>query len=281
MSAVATILALVSSLSWGTADFIGGQISKRYPAFFVVGVSQAFGLLLMLVVATVTDSWGLPMDWLPWAVLASVSGFTGLGLFYAAMSTGAVGVVSPITALGGLGPIILGLVRGDEPSTVQYLGLLVALIGVVLASGPELSGDTGARPVVLAIAATILFGICLMAIALGSQTSAVMTMTGMRLTTVTALCVVGLIAVLRGRRQHVRDARDAGLLAAIGVLDVSANLFYGIATSMGVLALVSVLGSVYPVVTVLLAWKFLGERLKVIQYVGVALALGGVAAIVA
>lgn len=171
--------------------------------------------------------------------------------------------------------------RGDEPTAVQYVGLLVALIGVVLASGPELSGDTGARPVVLAIAATFLFGVCLIAIALGSQTSAVMTMTGMRLTTVTVLSAVGVVALLRGRRQRVRDARDVGLLAAIGVLDVSANLFYGIATSLGVLALVSVLGSVYPVVTVLLAWKFLGERLKPIQYAGVVLALGGVAAVVA
>ncbi|MEI2641333.1 MAG: DMT family transporter [Candidatus Nanopelagicales bacterium] len=278
---MATLLALVSSLAWGSADFLGGQVSKRYPAFFVVGISQAFGLLLMLVVATATESWLVPPDWIPWAVLASVSGFTGLGLFYAAMATGAVGVVSPITALGGLGPIILGLFLGDQPSLVQYLGLVVALVGVVLASGPELSGDTGARPVLLAIGATVLFGICLVAIALGSRTSAVMTMTGMRLTTVTMLSVAGLVALMAGKRQRLHSARDTATMAVIGVLDVSANLFYGLATATGVLALVSVLGSVYPVVTVLLAWQFLGERLKPIQYVGVALALGGVAAVVA
>lgn len=278
---MATLLALASSLSWGTADFIGGQFSKRYPAFFVVGISQAFGLALMLIIATASGSWGQPTTWLPWAVLASVSGFTGLGLFYAAMATGAVGVVSPITALGGLGPIILGLLQGDQPTWVQYLGLVAALIGVVLASGPELSGDTGARPVLLAIAATVLFGICLMSIAVGSRESVIMTMTGMRICTVTVLGVIGLLALLSGRRQCIRDLRDVGAIAAVGVLDVSANLFYGIATTSGVLALVSVLGSIYPVVTVLLAWRFLGERLKRIQYVGVVLALGGVAAVVA
>lgn len=256
-------------------------MSKRYAPFFVVGISQAFGLLLMLVVATATASWSGPVDWIPWSVLASISGFTGLGLFYAAMATGAVGVVSPITALGALGPIILGLFQGDQPTVMQYLGLIVALVGVVLASGPELSGNTGARPVVLAIGATVLFGTCLVAIALGSRTSAVMTMTGMRLTTVSLLALAGLVALAAGKRQRVRNGRDAGVMAAIGVLDVSANLFYGLATASGVLALVSVLGSVYPVVTVLLAWQFLGERLKPIQYVGVALALGGVAAIVA
>lgn len=277
---MATLLALISSLAWGSADFVGGQVSKRYPAFFVVGISQAFGLALMLVVATASGSWSVPLDYLPWALVASISGFTGLGLFYAAMAGGAVGVVSPITALGGLGPIILGLLTGDQPTLAQFVGLLAALVGVVLASGPELSGDTGARPVLLAIAATVLFGICLVAIALGSQTSAVMTMTGMRISTVTILAGAGLVALTQGRRAAVDNRRDLGLLAAIGVLDVSANLFYGLATAQGVLALVSVLGSLYPVVTVLLAWRFLHERLKPIQYVGVSLALGGVAAIV-
>lgn len=278
---MATLLALVSSLSWGSADFLGGQVSKRYPALFVVGVSQAFGLLLMLVVATATSSWDAPSGWLPWAILASLSGFTGLAFFYAAMATGAVGVVSPITALGALGPIILGLFLGDQPTLVQYLGLIVALVGVVLASGPELSGDTGARPVVLALCATVLFGTCLVGIAMGSRTSVAMTMTAMRIVTVSILAVIGLLAAVRGHRHRLPGPRDTSVMAAVGILDVGANLFYGLAAASGVLALVSVLGSVYPVVTVLLAWQFLGERLKPIQYAGVALALGGVAAVVA
>lgn len=278
---MSTLFALVSGLAWGSADFLGGQVSKRYPAFFVVGVSQAVGLVFMVVVATASGQWSVPLDYLPWAVLASVTGFTGLGLFYRAMATGAVGVVSPITALGGLGPIVLGLLTGDAPTVLQYVGLLVALVGVVLASGPELSGDTGARPVLLALAATVLFGTCLVAIAIGSETSVVMTMTGMRVFTVAFLVVVGLAALARGTRTRVRSSRDVGFMSAIGVLDVSANLFYGIAATTGILSLVSVLGSLYPVVTVLLAWRFLGERLKPIQYAGVALALGGVAAIVA
>lgn len=278
---MSTLLALVSSLAWGTADFLGGQMSKRYRPFFVVAVSQTFGLLLMLVVATATGGWDEPTDYVPWAVVASITGFVGLGMFYRAMATGAVGVVSPITALAGLGPIVLGLALGDTPTVVQYLGLLAALLGVVLASGPELSGDTGARPVVLAVGATVLFGVCLVAIAMGSRSSPVMTMTGMRISTVGILAVAGVVTVLRGDRFTVSGGRDLAAMAIVGILDVAANLFYGIATTTGVLSLVSVLGSVYPVVTVLLAWWFLGERLRIIQYVGVGLALGGVAAIVA
>lgn len=277
---MATLLALVSSVSWGTADFIGGQVSKRYPALFVVAVSQACGLLLMLVVATATGAWGAPTGYLPWAVLASLAGFTGLALFYSAMASGAVGVVSPITALGGLGPIILGLATGDRPTHVQYAGLVIALVGVVLASGPELSGETGAKPIAFALGATVLFGTALAAIALGSRTSAVMTMTAMRAVTVAVLVVIGLVALARGPIPRVRGRKDLLLLAVVGILDVSANLFYGMATTDGVLSLVSVLGSLYPVVTVLLAWRLLHERLRPIQYVGVVLALGGVAAIV-
>lgn len=271
----------MSSLAWGTGDFIGGQVSKRYPALFVVGISQAFGLALMLIIATLTGSWSTPLDYLPWALVASLAGFTGLTLFYKAMASGAVGVVSPITALGGLGPIVLGLLTGDQPTVVQYLGLVVALIGVVLASGPELAGDTGSRPVLLAVGATVLFGTCLAAIAMGSQTSAVMTMTGMRVFTATILTSIGVLALLGGSRTRIRSGRHLGLMAGVGVLDVSANLLYGVATTVGVLSLVSVLGSLYPVVTVLLAWWFLHERLKPIQYLGVGFALGGVAAIVA
>lgn len=278
---MATVLALLSSLAWGSSDFLGGQASKRYPVFFVVLVSQVFGLALMLIIATATSAWGTSLDYLPWAVLASVSGFTGIGLFYAAMATGAVGVVSPITSLGSLGPIVLGLFAGDTPTAAQYAGLLCALVGVVLASGPELSGETGSRSVLLALAATVLFGVCLIAIAFGSQTSAVMTMTGMRVSTVAIMLCMALALLARGHRVHIDRRIDLGVLAAVGLLDVTANLLFGIASTAGMLSLVSVLGSLYPVVTVLLAWRFLHERLRPIQYLGVGLALGGVAAIVA
>lgn len=274
------LLALLSSFAWGSADFLGGQLSRRYASLFVVGVSQAFGLALMLVVATSSGSWGVSTEYLPWAIVASVSGFTGLALFYLAMSTGAVGVVSPITALGGLGPLILGLAEGERPTWVQYVGLIVALVGIVLASGPEINGEAGPRPVMLAVAATVLFGICLAAIAVGSRTSVVMTMTTMRLSTVSILFTLGAVVFLRGSRTVVAR-RDWPAFAAVGILDVSANLLFGIAATLGLLSLVAVLGSIYPVVTVLLAWQFLGERLRPIQYVGVAMALTGVAAIMA
>ncbi|NQU37535.1 MAG: EamA family transporter, partial [Actinobacteria bacterium] len=177
--------------------------------------------------------------------------------------------------LSVLVPLAFGLWGGDRPSSWQYVGIALAIIGVLLAAMPELSGEVGARPVLLAAVAALMFGIFLVCLAIGSESSVLMTMTAQRATSVIIVVSVALIArTVGGLRRS-----DTPLLAVIGLLDVSANLLFGLAATLGLLALVAVLGSLYPVVTVMLAWIILGERLKASQYVGVVLALVGVAAI--
>ncbi len=136
-------LALLSSGLWGSADFFGGLMSRRLPPIAVVAWSQTSGLVLGLVVATVTGAWGDPAGWLPWAVLAGVSGALGLVAFYAALASGTMGVVSPIAALGAVVPVLAGVVAGEQPTGLQTAGIVVALLGAVLASGPELRAARG------------------------------------------------------------------------------------------------------------------------------------------
>lgn len=273
---MAGILALLSSLMWGSADFMGGTLTRKRPAFAVAGSAQIVGLGFMLVVATVTASWGASgLDYLPWAVLASITGLGGLAAFYQALATGRMAIVSPIASLGVLVPVAAGLRFGDQPSTLQYLGIAVAIIGIVLASGPEIEGEVGLRPVLLAGLAALLFGLVLTFIAIGSQTNVIMTMTAQR---VSSTVIVLLVAVAARSIGGLKRA-DLSILVAVGLLDVGANLTYGIATTLGLLALVAVLGSLYPVVTAVLAWLIHGERLRPLQYFGVALALLGVAGI--
>lgn len=272
------ILALLSSLSWGSADFLAGELSRRRAALAVAGAAQIVGLLVMIVVVLASgEAWrdidpGLYV--LP-AMAASVCGLGGLVAFYTALASGRMGIVSPIAALGVLVPLGVGLLRGEQPAPIAILGIVLAVVGVVLASGPEISGGTGLRPVVLAVVAAIGFGCFMVFIAIGAQASTVLTMTAQRTTSV--LLVLG--AVLVARTVGGLQRSDAPRLAAIGVLDVSANLLFGFATAAGLLAVVSVLGSLYPVVTALLAALLLAERLAPAQYVGVAFALAGVAAI--
>jgi drug/metabolite transporter (DMT)-like permease len=278
---VAALLALLSSLLWGSADFLGGTISRRHRAALVVGVSQAFGLVTIAVVAVAAGALGDDTGYLPWAVLSGLAGVVGLVSFYAALAAGTMGVVSPIAALGVVVPVLAGLADGERPGGWQLVGIVVAIAGVVLASGPELSGKAGARPVLLAAVAAVGFGVALLAIAKGSEHSTLMTLTTMRLTSVTLLGTALVVALARGgqRSDYRLGRRDLALVALVGIADLAANLTFGLASRRDDVSVVSVLGSLYPVVTVLLARALHDERLGRLQTLGVTGALAGVALI--
>ncbi|MFI0433119.1 MAG: EamA family transporter [Candidatus Nanopelagicales bacterium] len=275
------VLALLSSLLWGSADFLGGLNSKRLPSLLVVALSQTAGLIAVTLVALVVGAWHAPTGYLPWAVLASLSGASGLVVFYKALATGSMGVVAPISGLSGLVPLAAGLLAGESFSTYQALGALAIGAGVVLASGPELKADTGWKPLALAVLAALLFGISMLAIARGSEYSALMTMTGMRVVSVSIVGLAALIGYRRGAfgRPNLRPYLPA--IIALGILDVGANVAFGMAADEGPLVVASVLGSLYPVVTAVLAATFLHERLRLIQYAGVAAAIAGLMVVTA
>jgi drug/metabolite transporter (DMT)-like permease len=270
---MAALLALASSVLWGSSDFLGGLLTRRRSAYAVVAASQAAGLLVISVVAGFTGDWGASLGYLPWAIGAGLSGAVGLVSYYAALASGTMGVVAPIASMGAVVPVALGLAAGEHPSWVQFLGIVLALAGVAAASGPELSGGGGRRPMLLAALAGCGFGLALYAIGRGSDHNAVMTLVGMRGATV----LLFLVAALALRTVGGVRPRDLGPLALVGIGDVVANLMFAVATTRGLLSVASVLTSFYPVVTVMLARWVLHERLRPIQWAGVGLALGGVA----
>lgn len=269
------MLALLSSALWGTADFLGGLISKRVNVLVVVVYTQFAGLLTVLVAVLITGDWTAPLGYLPWAVLASITGASGLLIYYWALANGSMGVVAPISALAGLVPFSFGLLQGERFTLLAGLGALVITVGVILASGPELRHRTGWRPLVAVVVATLLFGIALLAIAQGSQYSALMTMLAMRAVSVTVFGAALVILVARQTMSGTIPTNLIGLVFATGALDVMANVAYGLSANAGPLVLTAVLGSLYPVVTALLAAIVLKERLMRIQYIGVAAALAG------
>lgn len=274
---MAALLALLSSLLWGTADFGGGLVARRLNAVAVVAWSQLAGLVTVTLVVLATGAWTGPADWLVWSVLAGVFGPLGLVAFYTALATGTMGVVSPIAALGAVVPVLVGLLQGERPTALQAVGMVVALTGAVLASGPELSGGAKARAVLLAALAGLFFGLALVGIAEGADSDAVMTLFGMRVTS-------GLLAAAAGLALRTTGGvrwRDAPALVPIGIADAGANLLFGIAATMGLVSIVSVLGALYPVATVLLARYVLRERMLPVQGVGVGVALVGVVVLAA
>lgn len=283
---MAAVVALLSSVLWGSADFAGGLASRRIRTIVVVGWSQVsalVGLTVVVVLSGALRTGGPPATWLLWGMAAGLTGVSGLTCFYRALAMGTMGVVSPIAALGALVPVLVGVAQGERPGRVQVVGLAVALCGAVAASGPELSAAQLSGPgaaqrrlsVALAVAAGMLFGLTLVFMAEGSTAGPLLTVTSMRLT---SLLLFGTAAVLARSLGGVRPA-DLPLLIGIGAGDAAANVFYGLASTMGLVSIVAVLGSLYPVVTVLLARGLLGERLQRIQVAGVALAMTGVALI--
>ena len=267
------ILALLSSLVWGLSDFLGGTLSKKRKAVAVIGGSQSFGLIFVSLLAIAFQTWTWNQSvWINGAI-AGAMGLLGLVCFYTALATGQMGIVAPISSLSAVVPVTIGLVQGEQPSTMQLAGIVVALIGVILASGPELNGKVDPRPVLLALFAAVTFGFCVYFMAQGARINPTMTVTAMR--AVQVLLVIVLFLAIRNLGGLVK--RDIPMLATIGASDAGANVLYTFAASLGLLSVVSVLGSLYPIVTVLLAWWIHKERLMRVQYIGIAITFSGVA----
>lgn len=310
-------LALLSSLLWGTSDFLGGTASRRLPALSVLGGSQLVALLGLVPVAVLTGELDAPRGYLLPGVAAGLVGMVALSAFYRALAAGTMGVVAPVASLGVVVPIGVGLLRGEAPTALQLTGMAAAIVGVVLASGPELSGEgrhggqggqggrgreaAGSLPLLLAGLAAVGFGVVLVLVALGSRAadpviggaggsaaggggvggSVVMVLLTMRLTSVLALSAL-LVGAAPRRGWSVGVARtDLPVLAAVGAGDVLANGCYALAARSSLVSVTAVLASLYPVVTALLAYRLHAERLRGVQVAGVAAALAGVALIAA
>jgi len=216
----------------------------------------------------------VPGPWIAAGVVAGLAGLVGLSAVYRGMAIGVVGVVSTIAATGPVIPILVGLVLGERPSVLQFVGILVTLAGIGLLAfdrRPQ-SGGKLVPGVGLALLAALAFGIFLVAIKYASRPDPLWGVLATRTGSVSALLLLGLAF-----RSRIRVRRTDMLpLLTVGVLDVSADVFFAFATTIGLLSIVSILSSLYPVATVILARIVLKERMLRLQQVGIGLALAGV-----
>jgi drug/metabolite transporter (DMT)-like permease len=278
LAGMAILLALLSSALWGTSDFCGGTLSRRLSAVTVAAVSEAIGLLGLLVAVAVVGVGTHSGSYLGWGLLGAVAGTAGIIAFYQALATGTMGVIAPIAALGVVVPVLVGVAQGDRPSLLQDLGIVVAIVGVVLASGPELRSDEagrrdGARPLWLAAGAAFGFGVVFVALDHGAKSSTALTLIVMR---GAAIVLMLAVAVATGASQLRFERRDVPMLTVVGAFDLGANATFAYATRHGLLSVVSVLSSLYPAMTVVLARGVHHERLRPVQLGGVVAAMAGV-----
>lgn len=279
------LFALATSLLWGLADFGGGLLTRRFPALIVVLASQALAAAALGAGVLVTGAYEEAGPRLWYAVAAGVIGPAAILAFYRALALGPMGVVSPLGSLGVVVPVAVGLFLGDRPGLLQFAGIAVAIVGVVLAGGPELRGAPVQRQAVL-LTLVAAFGIgSVMALIAEASTSVTGLLLALFVQRVTNVAVGGgalWISVRRGGRALSGDGGGVWatvaavpVLVFVGIADVAANGTYALAAQRGPVTVAAVLASLYPVVTAVAARGVLKERLRGIQAAGAGLALVG------
>jgi drug/metabolite transporter (DMT)-like permease len=273
-------LALCASLTWGVGDFFGGLKARVMPSIVVMAASQPFGLAA-LGIAVAARGTGIPGDEVAWSALSAALGTVGLFAFYRGLAVGAMSVVAPIAAVAAGVPVIWGVaVSGDHISGLQGIGFIAAVGGSVAASlelRPERTQI--AAGVAWAALAMLAFGAYYIPMHAASTQDWLWPAFLFRCTSVT---IVVSLAFARGLFRPGLLRTHWPALVAVGFLDTGGNALFAAASSThGLLSVVSVLASLYPVVTVLLARLVLGERVQRTQDAGVLVALAGVVLITA
>ena len=238
-------------------------------------VSQPPTLVLITAVVILRGVAFRPGPWIAAGLLAGLIGLIGLAAVYRGMAIGVVSVVSTIAATGPVVPVLVGLALGERPGGRQLGGMALALGGVALLAFDRRPAQPGRRLVPgagLALLAALAFGLFLVAIRFASRPDAVWGVLATRAGSVSALLLLGIAF----RSRISPRLRDLPSLFAVGVLDVGADVFFAFATTIGLLSVVSILSSLYPVATVVLARVVLDERMARLQQLGIGLAFAGV-----
>ena len=280
-SLVAPLLALISSLSWGLADFLGGLASRRTRVVRVLPVSYLSGAVVVTLFSIFLIPGSLNNDSFVYGFFAAFFGVPAIALLYVALSRGPMGIVSPITALmAGFLPVITGLLRGNQVSGIGYLGMGFAALSVILVS-QEQKSDTRQRitlsTLFICLASGTLIGAYLTVLGLAPSNQGIWTSTVARWFGFIFVLGFFLIRFKAISKDEIKNPFPWRLAIVGGIFDASANSIYQIATQKGVLAIVAVLASLYPAATAVLARYILHERLKLIQNIGVLLALAAAA----
>jgi drug/metabolite transporter (DMT)-like permease len=277
---LAAVLALGAAAAWGTGDFLGGLASRRAHVLVVLLVSQAVGLAgltawLLVVREPVPAALGLLA-----ALGAGVAGVVGLACLYRGMAIGAMGVVAPISAASPLVPLAFDVARGTPPTAVQLSGIGLALVGITLvAREPGRGGRRASAGVGLAVAAALTFGLFFVGLDVAADESVPWATFAARAAAVVAVAIAVAARAAPALLPTIRPLLP--LAVGVGLFDTGANVLLAIATTHGLVSAVALLGSLYPVATILLARLVLHERLAAVRRVGAVAALTGAALVAA
>jgi drug/metabolite transporter (DMT)-like permease len=279
------LLALVSAVLYGSADFFGGLTARRANTIATVVWSQFAGLVLLLLVLPFLPATTVsPRDW-TWGFVAGFSGGIGVAFLYRALAVGTMAVVAPTTAvIAAMIPVAFAFAMGERLRPLTFAGVALALFAIFLVSRPASTSKPdeeklrGAFPpgFGLALLSGIAVGIFFLSLARTNPAAGMWPLIAARISSISLFTVIALVA----KRTLRMDRIAAGTATLGGALDMAANAVYMTAARVGPLSIVVTLASLYPASTVVLARMILKEHLSWTQIAGIACALAAVVLIV-
>lgn len=268
-----TGLALLSALTWGTTDFLGGVAARRVDVVRVVVWSQVAGLVLALVLAPALGGDPRGTDLLLGAA-AGVAGVVGLVFLYRGLATGASAVVAPVSGVvSAVVPAVIGLGVGEWPGGLGLAGFVLAVVAVWLATGGSTSAGAGLGS---GIVAGLGFGLFFVILAPVPVEAGLWPLVPARVASIAVL-----VLLMRRRVSGGIPAGSRGVVAAAGLGDMGANALILVALQLGPLGEGAVVSSLFPAVTVVWSAVVLGERVSTTQRIGIVLAVVAMALIAA
>jgi drug/metabolite transporter (DMT)-like permease len=266
------LLALGASLAWGVADFVGPLISRTLGTLRVLFWAQIGGVVAIGIAVAIRGEG--PSGWkVLFAIAAAIGGTAGLYTYYRGMQLGAMSVIAPIAGASAVIPVIFGIATGESPTAGQIVGIGCALVGVALASVEHHEGSRRvAAGVGLALLAAAGFGFYFPWM---HEAGKVDFWWASLIFRTSALLLVA--AAVAARKPDLRlRRRDLAIVVGVGIGDTIGNALFAASSSHGLVSLTSVLASLYPIVTVLLAAVVLHEQIARTQKAGIILTLAGV-----
>lgn len=262
------VFALAAAAAWGTGDFLGGWSTRRAPVLVVMWFSQMMGLTMLVLLTLARGESGLTTSDIFWAVIASLTGMTGIAALYMAMAAGQMSVAAPITAVLAAGiPVLFSAITESLPGGLTLVGFVLALMGIWLISSLQETSNVQLKGIGLALLGGTGFGIFFVCMGQFSDTLVFLPQVVVRSVSLTIITLI----LVTTRRFQIPSRNLLPVILFSGIADTAGNVFFVLAEQAGRLDITSVLSSLYPVVTVLLALILLRERLNRPQVAGVLL----------
>lgn len=272
---VEILLAAAAALVYGVGDYCGGRASRKIDSLVVTCVGQVFSLMLLgIFLVILGDPAPGPRDWL-WGAAGGVGGFVGLTLFYFALANGSMTVVAPLAAVVSASlPVGAGLFLGDRPSSIAYVGIVIAIVGIALVTGAlgTAHAPTKMKIVGIAVLAGCGFGWMFVCLDRTSEDSGMWPLLAARIASITIAATIIFVRQLSRDRSDRPAIRVNAIALWAGLFDMGANILFVFANRQGLLSLVAVITALYPVSTIILALRLDHEKANRSQYVGMACA---------